>query len=38
MVFTEIDPENSVENYSSTVTAKLVLNIGPEPINTSLNP
>ena len=37
MVFTGIDPEYSVEDYLSAVTANLVLNIGPEPINTPLH-
>ena len=34
MVFTGSDPEYSVEDYLNTVTANLILNIGPEPINT----
>ena len=37
MVFTGTDPEFSVEDYLNAVTAKLVLNIGPEPINTPLH-
>ena len=37
MVFTGTDPENSVEDYLNAVTANLVLNIGPEPINTSFH-
>ena len=37
MVFTGTDPEYSVENYLNAVTAKLILNIGPEPINTPLH-
>ena len=37
MVFTGTDPEYSVEVYLNAVTAKLVLNIGPEPINTPLH-
>ena len=37
MVFTGTDPEYSVEDYLSAVTANLVLNIGPEPINTPLH-
>ena len=34
MVFTGTDPEYSVEDYLNAVTANLILNIGPEPINT----
>ena len=37
MVFTGTDPEYSVEDYLNAVTANLVLNIGPEPINTPLH-
>ena len=37
MVFTGTDPENSVEDYLNEVTASLILNIGPEPINTPLD-
>ena len=37
MVFTGIDPEYSVEGYFNAVTADSILNIGPEPINTSLH-
>ena len=37
IVFTEIDPEYSVEGYLNAVTANLNLNIGPEPINTPLH-
>ena len=37
MVFTGADPEYSVEDYLIAVTAKLILNIGPEPINTPLH-
>ena len=37
MVFTGTDPEFSVEDYLNAVTATLILNIGPEPINTPLN-
>ena len=37
MVFTGTDPENSVEDYLNAVTANLILNIGPEPINTPLH-
>ena len=36
MVFTATDPEYSVEDYLNAVTANLILNIGPEPINTPL--
>ena len=35
MVFTGTDPESSVEDYLNAVTADLILNIGPEPINTT---
>ena len=35
MVFT--DTEYSVEGYSNAITANLILNIGPEPINTPLH-
>ena len=34
MVFTGTDPEFSVQDYLNAVTANLILNIGPEPINT----
>ena len=37
MVFTGTDPENSVVDYLNAVTANLILNIGPEPINTPLH-
>ena len=37
MVFTGTDPEYSVEDYLNAVTANLILNIGPEPINTLLH-
>ena len=37
MVFTGTDPEYSVEDYLDAVTANLILNIGPEPINTPLH-
>ena len=37
MVFTGTDPEYSVEVYLNAVTANLILNIGPEPINTPLH-
>ena len=34
MIKTGTDPEYSVEDYLNAVTANLILNIGPEPINT----
>ena len=37
MVFTGTDPEYSVEDYSIAATAILILNIGPEPVNTPLH-
>ena len=37
MVFTETDPENSIEDYLKAVTANLILNIGPESVNTPLH-
>ena len=37
MVFTETDPGYSVEDFLNSVTAKLILIIGSEPINTSLH-
>ena len=37
MVLTRLDPEFSVENYLNAVTANIVLNIRPEPINTTLH-
>ena len=37
MVFTGTDPEYSVEDYLNAVTSNLILNIGPEPINTPLH-
>ena len=37
IVFTGTDPEYSVEDYLNAVTANLILNIGPEPINTPLH-
>ena len=33
MVFTGTDPEYSVEDYLNSVTANLILNIGPELMN-----
>ena len=37
MVFTGTDPEKSVEDYLNAVTANLILNTGPEPVNTPLH-
>ena len=37
MVFTGTDLEYAVEDYLKAVTANLILNIGPEPINTTLH-
>ena len=37
MVFTGTDPECSVEDYLNAVTASLILNIGPEPVNKQLH-
>ena len=37
MVFIGTYPEYSVEDYLNAVTANLILNIGPEPINTPLH-
>ena len=37
MVFTGTDPEYSVEDYLNAVTANLILNMGPEPINMPLD-
>ena len=34
MVFTGAYPDYSVEDYPNAVTANLILNIGPEPVNT----
>ena len=36
-VFTGTDPEFPVEDYLNAVTAKLILNTGPEPVNTPLH-
>ena len=36
-IFTSTYPEYSVEDYLNAVTANLILNIGPEPINTPLH-
>ena len=37
MAFTGTDLEYSLEDYLNAVTAKLILNIGPEPVNTPLH-
>ena len=37
MIFTGTDPEHSVEDYLNAVTANLILNMGPEPINKPLS-
>ena len=37
MVFTGTDPDYSVEDYLNAVTANPILNIGPEPINTTFH-
>ena len=37
MVFIGTDPDYSKEDYLTAVTAKLILKIGPEPINTPLH-
>ena len=37
MVFTDTDPDHSVEDCLYAVTAKLLLHIGPEPVNTPLS-
>ena len=37
MVFTGTDPEHSVEVYLNAVTANLILNMRPEPVNTLLH-
>ena len=37
MVFTGTDSQYSVEDYLNAVTANLILNIGPDPINTPLH-
>ena len=34
MVFTVSDPDYFLEAYLNAVTANLILNIGPEPVNT----
>ena len=35
-MLTGTDPEYSVEEFLNTVTANLILNLGPEPVNTPL--
>ena len=37
IIFTGTDPEYSVEDYLNAVTANLIVNIGPEPVNTPLH-
>ena len=37
MVFTGRDPESSVVDYLNAVTANLILNVGPELVNTPLH-
>ena len=37
MVLTGTDPEYSVDDYFNAVTAKLILNIRSEPVNTPLH-
>ena len=37
MVFTGTDPEYSIEDFLNAFKAKLILNIGPEPINMPLH-
>ena len=37
IVFTGTNPEYSVEDYLNAVTANVILNVGPEPINTPLH-
>ena len=37
IVFTGTNPEYYVEDYLNAITANLILNIGPEPINTPLH-
>ena len=37
MVFTGANPEYSVEDYLNKVIANLILNIGPELVNTPLH-
>ena len=37
MAFTGTAPEYSVEDYLNAFTANLILNIGPEPLNTPLH-
>ena len=37
VLFTGRDPEYSVEDYLNVFTANLILNVGPEPVNTPLH-
>ena len=37
MLFTGKDPEYFVEDYLNAVTANLISNMRPEPVNTPLN-
>ena len=37
MAFTRKDPEYPVKYYFNEVTTNLILNIGPEPVNTPLH-
>ena len=37
MVFTGTDPKYSVNDYLNAVTAYLILNVGPVPVNTILH-
>ena len=37
MLFTGTDPEHSVEEYLNAVAANLILDIGPESVNTPLH-
>ena len=37
MIFTGLDPEYFVEDYLNAITANLILNTGPEPVNTPLH-
>ena len=34
---TETDPKRSVEDYLNAVTATLIVNIGPEPVNAPIH-
>ena len=37
IVFTDTDPEYTVEDYLKAIIANLILNIGPEPIKTTFH-